>query len=416
MFASKICQISCIFLCTLSTFNLARSEDDSDLPSFDSMADAPKVAKKENARPPEDVAKQGKILKEAEEGGVKQKAKPDGIKPAAKAEKPQEINMQAIAESGNSDNSSIFDSILKKIKKTISFSNKKEKVKKVVKPENPAKAFPDPLFSEVVYHENAMFDTYLFMYNDKSNHENLHIPMIQFAAINHELLQLSRGLGKQENLMDLLDGVRNSTLYTPTVKYGILNSGDENGSTPLLFLIRSGNISGIKAILRAGADPNVCNKFRVCPIHLAVYNERTDILLTLLQYDVDIDAKDRYNVDVVKHTIINGMNDIFDILIEYAYIHKKQSQDGVLDLMEFAVKEKKMEFAEFLYYKFGFDKIDKEKEEQKARDDAKKKVAKSKGDTKVNKNNGKNVAKKSTKQAKLTKEIGQTKKPKGVTK
>lgn len=74
-----------------------------------------------------------------------------------------------------------------------------------------------------------------------------------------------------------------------------INKASKNGFTPLLLAAYELNFKMVKVLLELGADPNKANiKSGKTPIMYAMTNNRIDITELLLDYNADINIKDKY--------------------------------------------------------------------------------------------------------------------------
>ncbi len=73
-----------------------------------------------------------------------------------------------------------------------------------------------------------------------------------------------------------------------------LNSADVDGETPLHAAVRAGDLTVIRAILRAGAGQSPANKHGVTPLHLAAQNDAQGIVEALIATGGNVEARDEF--------------------------------------------------------------------------------------------------------------------------
>ena len=199
---------------------------------------------------------------------------------------------------------------------------------KITPKEDLAKKFPDPFFYDAVYNKNNTFITYAYVYNDKTNRDNSYIPKIYNYKIEDELLLLARSRNDRNKFYELFNASREDKNFN-------LNYTDKFGNTILLTALRNGNLEIFYFLLAQSANPNVCNKRGICPIHIAVHAFNVDLVKALCRENVDIKTQDINGVTPLQFVIFNDAEDVFDILLAryLRYPINKSERD---DLLEFA--------------------------------------------------------------------------------
>ena len=258
-----------------------------------------------------------------------------------------------------------FGRILKDVKeKTANFFNEivVEDVPVAIKVD-PALKYPDPLFFDAIYSENETFDTYLYVYNDKTNPENNNIPEVYPKRFENQLFLLSKDSLKSSDLTRLLLALSDAKGFD--IKR-FVNSRNHAGDTPLLIAVRNNNTIAVNLLTQYGSDPSICNLKNICPFHMTVINDEPHLAKILLDYGADVMSEDIYGRNMIKFAIAKDMPEMFRVLID-AYTIGDARQNEKLDFMKFAMSFGRDKYVEYMYYKFGFEKEDKQKEEENIR-------------------------------------------------
>lgn len=203
---------------------------------------------------------------------------------------------------------------------------------------DPAKSFPDPFFYEAQYDMKSKFITYAYIYNDKTNRDNKHIPKLRNYDIYSELFSLSKASSKQSRFYELF----HSLVSEPTFN---INEKDEFGNTLLLTAMRNGNYEVFFFLLNKGANPSICNKKNVCPVHLALYADNLVLLKVLLEKNANIRITDKDNMSPLQYAIYENKQEIFDLLIA-RYLKYTPDQNERSELIEFAESLQRTKYTE----------------------------------------------------------------------
>ena len=264
----------------------------------------------------------------------------------------QSIPIKQDVDSQQSEKKGFFAKILDKVN---IFQKKEEKsqqdsITEAKTPVNPADKFPDPLFYDAVYHKKKEISLPLWLYNDKTNYENNHIPkvfhnkyimdsifpMIQDHSLASEVVLILEELSKKNDVN--------------------FNKQDKFGNTLLHYAIRYNNEVVFKKILQTGkANVNVCNYSYICPIHLAIYKQNLNEISQLVNYGADLRySNDRFEMPIIVAIRLNYINTIY-------ILAKKYKDSGIsineIDYIIFTAKQAGMpDIAEELYDFFMLDR------------------------------------------------------------
>ncbi len=221
----------------------------------------------------------------------------------------------------------LVDDLKKKGSNSIGqFSLQEEKKKK--KKKEVVVSFPDPFFYDAIYEESDKFITYSYIYNDKTNKDNRHIPRLQNYDIIADLFKLVKAIPQRDKFYEVFK------LYKSD-KNSNINIQDKFGNTLLLTAMRNANFEAFFFLLSQGADVDLCNERRICPIQIAVYGNNVDLVSALSQKNVDIRVQDKNGVSVLYYAIYQRQIRIVEILLE-RYMRYPKNQKERQDLIEFA--------------------------------------------------------------------------------
>ena len=194
--------------------------------------------------------------------------------------------------------------------------------------EDPAKSFPDPFFYDAVYNSKKLFITYAFIYEDKTNRDNSHIPKLQNYDIYKELFMLAKSYKEQEKFLNLFHTVKTLPDFN-------INKTDKYGNTLLLTALRNGNFNIFYFLLQSDANPNICNNKEVCPIHLALNARNITVLQALINKNVDIMVKDKNDLTPLEFAMYENNIPMFELLLK-RYLKYQKNQEERIKMIEFA--------------------------------------------------------------------------------
>lgn len=238
---------------------------------------------------------------------------------------PSEANSSQKNEVQNSENSRIkgtidnfFNRSVKNINKLKSTSLKIiegqqspniPSIETSLKVEAPLVTFPDPLFYNVVYQRRPQFITYAYIYNDKTNKDNDSIPPLLDYNPIEELFILVKDKNQKDKFYELYKVGKKGGKFD-------INAQDKNGNTFLLIALRNSNFEVFNFLLMQGANPNICNNYNICPIQMAIYSENFVITEALAKRNINLRAKDKNGLDVMRAIIYYGKREILEIILK----------------------------------------------------------------------------------------------------
>jgi len=192
------------------------------------------------------------------------------------------------------------------------------------------------IYSILNGHENVA----LFLLNNPNIHININIPdsdgktALFYAIFRHPNLAFE--ILKMPDLdINFRDSNGNSALwyaiwhYNEKIALEILNmpnvdimkycSINNKYVSPLIDACRSGLYNVVLRLLELGVNPmeedNTAN--RSVPLDVAIYNNRKDIVILLLEYGVDANKQDSYGYTPLMIACLNGHFEIVNILLNH---------------------------------------------------------------------------------------------------
>lgn len=208
--------------------------------------------------------------------------------------------------------------IIEKVEEKIPLIDKKEEAQKqeVIKKEvkiNPAVKFPDPIFYSAMYPHKPLNQSLLWIHNDKSFHENQHIPPI--LNFNYVIDDLFKMIPYYENTSELLLIIE-SAKDRNDINF---NKQDRFGNTLLHYAIRYHNKPVfLKLLTTKKVNPNVCNYSYICPIHLSIYKDNKEEINQLITYGADLRySNDRFEMPIITAIRIHHMSSVYTLARSY---------------------------------------------------------------------------------------------------
>ena len=98
-------------------------------------------------------------------------------------------------------------------------------------------------------------------------------------------------------------------------KGGDPNAKNERGETLLFIATNWNNIEAVKALIKRGADPNVCNNAGTCPINVSAGRD-TEILRILVTSGANVNNYDKYLSYSALGSVSSNRHDTFERLRE----------------------------------------------------------------------------------------------------
>ena len=118
------------------------------------------------------------------------------------------------------------------------------------------------------------------------------------------------------------------------------------GASPLLLAVNLGNLKIVKALLDAGADPEIKGVFGATPLIRAVLEEHFDVLALLLEYGILLDRRDDSGNTALMHAVEDGSLEAVRSLISAGADLNMKNQAG-LTLLQIAENSEEPELVEF---------------------------------------------------------------------
>lgn len=169
--------------------------------------------------------------------------------------------------------------------------------------------YPEPFFDDIKYRKDKFReDVPIWIFNDKSSPENRHIPVYdldQKYKIYYSIFKYVKNIYYRNHLIRASEVADTLDFY------------DEYGNTPLIYSIRYNNVFATKLLLARKANPSICNKNQICPVHLASFNGSNDILDLLLVNGVDLAQYDSEGIDSLIYAIYGGNFDTVMKLLDF---------------------------------------------------------------------------------------------------
>ena len=234
---------------------------------------------------------------------------------------------------GTNAHCGIFDKIGKKFAAIDLLGGKQEERKIEEKPvevkKNPADDFPNPLFFDAKYPKTLREETLLYIYNDKSFNENLHIPpIIDLSYIVDTMFTMISNQDNTAEMLLMIDAIQARTDIN-------INKQDRYGNTLLHYAIRYHNRAVFDKLLSTRAvNPNVCNNSYICPLHLSIYKDDAYEIKNLLIFGADIFYQnDRFEMPIIVAIKLNYRDAIYIL----AQQHKNKGiNENMIDYIVYA--------------------------------------------------------------------------------
>lgn len=106
------------------------------------------------------------------------------------------------------------------------------------------------------------------------------------------------------------------------------NKVDENGFTRLQRAVMRGDLAGVVALIKAGADVNFRGAMIYPPLHLALDKDRHGIALALVQAGADINLKDAMGRTPLHHAAAQNQDNFVQMLLKLGADPNLRDEDG----------------------------------------------------------------------------------------
>ena len=85
-----------------------------------------------------------------------------------------------------------------------------------------------------------------------------------------------------------------------------IDSRDADGDTPLHIIVRRKDLSGVKLLLSAGANPNAPGDMGETPLHVAISGGSTDIVAALMRQGAKANIRTEFGDTALERAIKVG--------------------------------------------------------------------------------------------------------------
>lgn len=103
---------------------------------------------------------------------------------------------------------------------------------------------------------------------------------------------------------------------------------DANGNTKLIWAAVQGDMEAVDALLGAGANPNIQNKWDMSALMYAAEGNHADVIRSLLETGADINAKNGEGSTALMIAAIHGCKEAMEALMEAGADVKAENNDG----------------------------------------------------------------------------------------
>jgi uncharacterized protein len=153
--------------------------------------------------------------------------------------------------------------------------------------------------------------------------------MKRLGFANLVTLCLVTGVAAGTNEARLVDAVKsgnNEAVRTLLKQPGAVNTPEPDGTTALHWAVRADDLPTAQLLLRAGAKPNVANRYGVTPISLAAVNGNAAMIGALLKAGADADTTLAEGETVLMRAARTGNPEALEVLLAHgADVNHKES-------------------------------------------------------------------------------------------
>ena len=93
-----------------------------------------------------------------------------------------------------------------------------------------------------------------------------------------------------------------------------VNVRDEDGCTPLLWAVLSGDLSSVEMFIANGAEVNSRNNDGETPLHWAATTGNLPIAKLLISKGADVNARDEFGITPLRSSLLNEDQQMIDFL------------------------------------------------------------------------------------------------------
>jgi len=93
-----------------------------------------------------------------------------------------------------------------------------------------------------------------------------------------------------------------------------VNAKDEDGCSPLLWAVLSGNIGAVQTLIDRGADIDALNNDSETPLHWAATSGNLSLAKLLVSKNADVNAKDEFGITPLRSATLNEDQEMVDFL------------------------------------------------------------------------------------------------------
>ena len=103
---------------------------------------------------------------------------------------------------------------------------------------------------------------------------------------------------------------------------------DDNGNTKLIWAAVEGDMEAVDALLGAGADPNIQNKWGMNALMYAAEGNHADAIISLVEVGTDINAKNGEGSTALMIAAIHGCKEAMEALMDAGADANAENNDG----------------------------------------------------------------------------------------
>ncbi len=192
------------------------------------------------------------------------------------------------------------------------------------------------------YHCNGDCDGDKMEYHFVDN-KTVEVITRDITSDGHNAGKVGKTTREEYHLEELYSNPRLRTFPSKTEKAAaLLNSGadinkrDKDGTTPLMWAVKEGSPSVVKALINKSAQVNAKDMDGDTPLFHAVKMGHTEVVKVLLDRGVEIEAKDKYNYTPLMRAAQEGRVAMVRLLLEKGAHVNATMENGSTSLMQAA--------------------------------------------------------------------------------